>query len=195
MKHIAITTTNNIPTAKINGKTHIIHKIRAKLQLTTALYCVVDCIYEFNSKFSEKQCTAEYISEYLGVPQKGVDLMLHELKEKGFVSFGKRLETTSIWNNEFNNVNIEDDFEEFWKLFNNGNKQKAKIAYLKARKLVEKDILYDAAKAYKEKCTVTGTFLMHTSSWLNPQYKYWEDDYSISVNQDDTEKKMLTGKF
>jgi Mn-dependent DtxR family transcriptional regulator len=195
MKSLNITTTDQVPNAKIKGKTLIIHKIRAKLGLTTALYCVLECISEFNKMYSEKPCCVNYISEHLGVPVKGVDLMIKELAEKGFLVFDKRIVTTDKWNKEFK-IDIKQDFQEFWKLYNEGNKIKGEEAYVKARKLAEKDVLFDAAKAYLEKCAATGTFVMHTSSWLSPKFKYWEDDYTIpSDASSEKEKKVLTGKF
>jgi len=90
---------------------------------------------------------------------------------------------TEKWRNEF----AEDmsAFEALWNAYGRidgkligkvGNKNLALKMYVRAIKVANPTVLIEAAIAYTKNCHQSKTFIKNCSSWLNPEYKYWEDE-------------------
>ena len=178
------------PLPKVKGKTIIDHYIRTQLNLNVLEYVMLDFAFNWFFCMKTTYCSMDFY-EHSGYPSS-IDISDTEIKlqEKGFLdSIGQ---TTEKWNKYFQ-VN-ESDFEELWKLYHEGNKQKAKIAYQKCRKITNHATLLDAAKKYLKFKAFKEQFLEHTSTWLNPANLSWEQDYSIPAETNQNVEPKLQQK-
>ena len=83
----------------------------------------------------------------------------------------------------------------FWQIFKkHGNKQMAKKAYVKARKVVDKETLHNAAIRYMKSKEGNDVFL-HASTYLNPETRHWEDIVKIKGEEEEQKKGIYQGSI
>lgn len=91
--------------------------------------------------------------------------------------------TTDNNRKEYINKNIikkkltENEFEEFWKCYGKGNRQKALKAFMKI-KGIDYPAIAEGLKKYQDHCATIGRepkFMMDASTWLNN--RGWEDEH------------------
>lgn len=197
MEFIAKATKQIKPTLIIN--THI----RVALELTMEEYAVANSVYEMRK--ANKPITVLSIFFETGISQDDVKEIFEQLKEKSILEYKEvdkkqRLFLTDRWNKLFN-IDQEFDNEDelnpgFWQIFlKRGNKQQAKTAYTKARKIVDADTLRSAATRYiASKDGEEFKHIMHASTWLNPDVRHWEDEIQSGKLETDT-KETFKGTF
>lgn len=85
----------------------------------------------------------------------------------------------------FKQNKINESFEELWITYGRvGNKQKAKDMYSRAIKEVTDTYLLERAKLYVIFINNKGVFQQHLSTWLNPKYKEFDNDYTIETTEE-----------
>lgn len=92
--------------------------------------------------------------------------------------------STNTPNNTLTNQLLEINnkyFEDFWDHYGRiGNKQKAKMMFERAIKEVSPEYLDERLNMYLNFIKKTNTFQKHASTWLNPKYKEFDNEYDIS---------------
>jgi hypothetical protein len=165
----------------INGNTTINHRIRVKLGLSCDQYVFLWFIKEHNEKNPGERMLNKRVHSATGFHPDDFKRLYSSLIEPDFISKrGAMLEvvdkyeikTTSIFNRPFEMLG---DFDAFWKIGPVGNRAAAKKHYLKSCKIIDHEELAEHYRKYIAHCEKTGGYKKHTSSWLNPAFRYWED--------------------
>jgi hypothetical protein len=138
--------------------------------------------------------------------KKGIDATIHHPFIRLLVIDGLLHKTeddfysvTSKWTQFFD---VTQDFDSdnpskpgFWQIFKkHGNKQMAKKAYFKARKVVDKETLHAAAIRYIKSKEGNDIFL-HASTYLNPETRHWEDVVFIKGEKEELTKGIYQGSI
>jgi len=156
------------------GSSIINHKIRVKLNLTNDEYILADFIKQWQDKHTTR-ITYGDLWKATGLEPNILPIIWKGLKEKNIVYRHETgiVTTTTVWDSEFD---VLSQFEDFWLIAPKGNKASARKMYERAIKVVTHETLCEKYKVYTKWCNDTDTFKKDTSSWLNPQYQYWNDD-------------------
>jgi predicted transcriptional regulator len=177
--------------------------VRVALELTMEEYAVANSIYE--TKKAGKPVLISAIHFETGLVEDAIREIIEVLKEKGIIDIKqegekRRAHLTDKWNKLFN-IDQEFDNEDelnpgFWQIFlKRGNKQQSKVAYTKARKIVDADTLRSAATRYiASKDGEEFKHIMHASTWLNPDVRHWEDEVQTGKLETDA-KETFKGSF
>lgn len=177
----------------VTGITTVNHQIRLKLSLSMADYAILSMIENLKGK----QVTDSISWKLLGVTLKVVTERMNFLYEKGFLD--KDFKVTSKWTNAFLPDEAETKFNELWEIFQRtGNKKNAKSMFIKALKAEDYNVLLENAKKYISYCRETRRFIMHMSSWLNPDFRHWEDELHVqqkeeSIDRGPIKKRVYNG--
>lgn len=177
--------------------------VRVALGLTMEEYAIANSVYEMRK--ASKPITVLAIFFETGVAENDIKEIFEQLKDKEILEYkdvgGKqRLFLTERWNKLFNidqEFDNEDEFNPgFWQIFlKRGNKQQSKVAYTKARKIVDADTLRSAATRYiASKDGEEFKHIMHASTWLNPDVRHWEDEVQTGKLETDA-KETFKGSF
>lgn len=168
----------------VKGSTVINHKLRLIYDLSYPEYIILDYIQWYHEKFPNKRQDPELLWKMIGCKiDAEFKNLLKLLSKKGLLKLVSGTdpsvpnltipEPSEVW---LKNFDLTADFEKFWSAYGKiGNKEKAKAAYVKARKAVDKDTLDEAMKKYVASLKGTDTYPLHASTYLNPKNKHWED--------------------
>lgn len=179
--------------AGIHGFTTINHRIRVKLGLTMGEYVMLDYFYgrEIRDDYNWQDMWKHIGND--GTDPSNADMT--SLRERGFIK-GQTgvILVTDKWKAEFD-ASFNEEFKEFWNAYGNiGNKETARLVFLKTRKVVDYKHLLKQNQCYDEhlaKNTWKGK--MHCSTWLNPDKKRYDDKYGNEKGKED--KLKLTTKW
>lgn len=171
------------------GKSVINHRARLELCLTMTEYVFLQFIADWFGSMNKKEPITEYIlCRYTGIrgPIK-IKSVIQRCKNKKML-IKKEIKTSEgtlnvmypaeKWFKAFESLNR---FEEFWQMrvgdkpTHLGNKAGALKMYNRATKYIDHNELCKKFKEYVLWCRESGTFQKHTSTWLNPEFKYWND--------------------
>ena len=173
------------PNPSDKGRTIIDHNIRIQLKLTCEEYVVLDLIYTNPGiKYQKIYDALEfYPSRRLLFP------------ECEFVNIENDCHTTTDkWNYHFKLS--ETDFESFWKIAPKGSKAMAKVKFSRCLKLTDGATISEAYKKYILWADALQRFRKDTCTWLNPENRAWEDDYTIPTgNVSAKESGQIEGNF
>ena len=174
----------------IFGKTTIDHRIRRNLFLTNDEYVLMELLKSVQDMTTWRITYGE-LWKKCGITKQELIPLWKSLKEKGMVYKHETgiITTSQKWDDAFA---ARGDFMGFWKIAPKGNKEKARTMYNRAIKVIEHKVLCETYKKYTDNCIAAGTYLKDTSSWLNPQYKHWEDQLTKPVKKDDIPAKTTT---
>ena len=172
------------------GVTTINHKIRLQLGISNDEYVFLDFLRYVQSKRKER-ITWIKLWKMTGVDPTDLPPLWRSLKEKGLVYRHESgvVTTSQKWDDMFSS---KVNFDEFWALFPKGNKESAKEMYSRAVRVKDHKSLCEAYKQYIAWCDETNTFKKNTSSWLNPKFKYWEDNLTIAKKEENGAKQATT---
>lgn len=184
---------------KILGRTYINHEVRCKLNLTCDEYNLMDFIFSWQTQKPKERIKFKDLYVQAGITKPQLTGLFASLKQKKMVfQDEKKIVRTAVkWNKFFSDV---DHFEELWNKYaryngqvigNKGNKQKAKEVFNKAIKIVSAKKLIVAAEKYTAHCATTETYIKNCSSWLNPNYQYWNDEL-IEKPDNSTKEKPIS---
>lgn len=173
---------------KPTGYSIIDHSIRFKLKLTVEEYIMADAIYQHNKACPIGGMTVMKYFTSIGYLETDAIRVGKELRNKGIITtdpLKKRPITTAVWNENF-----DDDvqFEILWGIHHKGNKQEAKINFLKMKSMISFTALCEKLTAYVTAKADEPQYMRDLSGWLNPKLKRWEDIIEYKVN--DQEKQM-----
>ncbi|MAH51481.1 hypothetical protein CMI37_37040 [Candidatus Pacearchaeota archaeon] len=179
--------------AGIHGSTVINHHIRAKLDVTAMEYVVLEYVY---NRMKEGKKTSIYgevddLWKAIGIRPEAFSDYIADLMDLKFIEENNGIAVTDKWINEFADAN-EDKFEEFWEAYGKvGNKENARKMFLKTiKETTYKHLLIRHADYVKHLSNVTWKGKMHCSTWLNPAFKRYEDDYKAEENEEIKEDKF-----
>lgn len=178
----------------VRGSSTIKHRIRAKLHLTCEEYIFLDFFKNWQDVKYELP-TFHIIWKNLGITYQELQPIIESLKKKQFLYKDRRtgiVTTSIIWDNEFN---TENKFELLWELSRYGNKENAKIAYLKTMKIIGHDKLMGYYKKYLKYCEDSGQNKMHASTFLNPKTKQWKNEIQEVKGKEETNPKVYPHAF
>lgn len=149
---------------------NINHKVRVKLGMTCSEYVLLDYLYDLQLK--NKKPSGKIVEKDLGFDKDETEQLLKALVIKELYAQGGII--SDSWKAQFN---FAEEFAAFWEIFlKKGNRAKSQINYCKCRRIVDKDVLFDAAERYiKSKEGKERQFIKGCESWLNPAEKHWED--------------------
>lgn len=179
------------------GFSIIDHSIRYKLKLTVEEYIMADLIYQHNKSAPVgAMVTMNYFTS-IGFEPENISRVGKSLREKGIVitdEIKKRPAISKLWTDNFDD---DAQFEILWKIHNKGNKQEAKINFMKMKKMISFTALCEKLKHYVEYKTDDPIFLKDLSGWLNPKFKRWEDivEYKGAEQKDKSDNDMPTNLF
>lgn len=184
--------------AYVFGKSTIDQNIRVRHNLTCEEYVFLDFLKTFQD-LKDTRVTQSYVWIYTGIRPLELEPLMKQLQKKGYIYKDTEsgvVTTSQIWDDEFE---TKGKFLEFWTIAPKGNKNRAKTAYFKSIKIITPEELTVLYRKYVKWCDTTGTFRMHTSTWLNPIDRNWENQLdSINVvkgKEDEIKKEVLPGKF
>lgn len=188
----------------VSGKSTIDHRIRTKLALTMEEYVFLQFLTTwFDDKKSNKPITEAILFANTGIKGTAdIKRIISECKIKKMIE-KKEIKSesgtlsvmypTKVW---FMQFETQDKFEEFWLLkdknkvsIHKGNKASAQAMYKKALKVIDAKTIKQKFLAYVDWCNKSGTFQKHTSSWLNPTFKYWDDELPAVEKKEKTNNK------
>ncbi len=172
------------------GKTTIDHRIRLNLFLTNDEYVLMELLKSVQD-MTNWRITYGELWKKCGITKQELIPLWTSLKEKGMVYKHETgvITTSQKWDDAFA---ARGDFMAFWKIAPKGNKEKARTMYNRAIKIIEHKILCETYTKYVDWCKATDTYFKDTSSWLNPQYKHWEDQLTKPIKKDDIPTKTTT---
>lgn len=174
---------------KPKGTSIIDHSIRFKLKLTVEEYILCDLIYQFNKRYRIGSLTYnKYISTVGFLPEEVLRLG-KSLKQRGFLiddAKQKRIVTTSLWNDNFND---NAQFEQLWLLHPKGNKAKAREAFIKTIGIVNYNVLLEKLQEYLGYQTDLN-YRYQLSTWLDPKLRHWEDQLEYKGIQEQKQEGM-----
>jgi len=182
----------------IRGKTIINHKKRIKFDITTSEYCFLEAVETIIKKYKKFHAKNNYMDMY-----KINGFTFNEYKQLGRILISKDLIKNNnnllIISDDWLNYSLisEKDFEELWLLLGKvGNKRNALEMYSRAiKEVTDHKHLIERAKLYLKYLASTEQFQMHISSWLNPKYMKFDDEYKINQKKGEDEGKSYKGKF
>ncbi|MCC7331605.1 MAG: hypothetical protein IT232_03260 [Flavobacteriales bacterium] len=183
-------------TFTIRGKTVISHAKRCKFNLTCDEYALLDAFYDImvNENLSEIDTVYLYKKVY---SQIGLSIEEYKSIGKSLVAKGMLIRTLTTgcyiingkWSGE-SRQNIGDLFDKLWNLYGKvGNKAKAKIMFQRALKESDYEHLEKRIGLYKEFLKTSGQIQMHFSSFLNPEFKQYDNDFTIKLTHKANETK------
>lgn len=152
---------------QIRGTSIINHKIRAKLKLSLAEYCVMQFLFDWVKKTDP--IYDDFYSE-LGISNESLHSIMRNLNIQGFLV---EFKPTDKWNVHFKDSSGE--FEKLWLLLPKGSKIKAKQRYIKVIKTIEHTELEAKLKAYIAYCDRCGVLRKGLDVYLNPTLQHWND--------------------
>ena len=156
---------------QIRGTSIINHRIRAKLKLSLAEYCVMQFLFDWVKKEPPKY--NDFYCE-LGIDNKTLNTIVIKLQNDKFL---ENLKTTTKWNINFTDNSGE--FEKLWLLLPKGNKTKAKQRYIKVIKTIEHAELEAKLRAYIAYCDRCQVLKKGIDVWLNPVLAHWNDSLYV----------------
>ncbi len=163
----------------VTGTTLINHKIRLKLGLTLREYVVCDFIHSYIYETKKARTFGEWFKG-TGFYPRMIHLTYERLLNKGvlFKDTDGMVKTTVMWNKHF--PNDRENFNQIWRLHNVGNKQQAQKVFIASCKVDTFENILKGTERYVEWLKESDQFPMHTSTFLNPNYKRWNDERDIS---------------
>ena len=180
--------------AGIHGSTVINHHIRVKLDITAMEYVILEYVY---SRMKEGKKTSIFgevddLWKAIGIRPEEFSDYINDLMDLKFIEPGNGVEVTDKWVKEFADANIE-KFEEFWETYGKvGNKETARKMFLKAiKESTYKHLLIRHAEYVKHLKNVEWKGKMHCSTWLNPVYKRYDDDYEAEENSEENKEESF----
>lgn len=172
----------------IKGSTTIDHRICDSLNLSFIEYVILDYIEKHPGKID-----LDRFQRSKGLVLSDHIFFVKILKLEGLIEGDEEnldFKVTKKWMQYFD---TSKDFDEFWTIFKkNGNKAQAVKAYAKARKVVDKETLHNAAARYIKSKEGNPVFL-HASTYLNPETRHWED--IVHVKNDQVAKGVFGGSI
>lgn len=149
----------------------------------------MDLIWFYNQKHKTGPAITynQYASE-IGFTPDNVQTVIASLKSKQMLAMHpvqKRIVTTSLWNTMFDE---DAQFKELWQAHPKGNKESARLNFLKVNKMIAFNSLLQKLQDYVASKD-DPTYLTDLSGWLNPKLKRWEDPIEYKGGQntsDDT---------
>lgn len=164
----------NLP-QKPKGNSLIDHRIRHELALSCDEYIMADYICRYNKTHKLGEITwRRYYTDIGFEPELVLSTVKSLMIKRIVINTRKRIETTILWNDFFNTDN---QFEELWKLYPKGIKNKARIEFLKAINEVHYNTLLEKLQEYIASVQ-DSDFSVYLSKFLDIKYKYWENDFS-----------------
>ena len=180
-------------TAGIHGSTVINHKIRVKLDLTCSEYVVLEYLYERNTVGKKTTVYGEMNDLWKALGMRSDSFAEHvvDLIDLGYIEESNGIIVTEKWIKEFQDPH--GGFGEFWKVYGKvGNKENARKMFLKAIKEVTFDhLIIRHAEYVKHLKNTPWKGKMHCSTWLNPSFKRFDDDYAVEEREEETDKFQL----
>ena len=179
------------------GKTTIDHKIRVNLNLSCDEYVFMEYMKYWQDNKVER-ITQGLLWRYTGIKPLEAEIIINSLKEKKLLYRDEKTKvvtTSQDWDDQFNAAN---DFKKFWEIAQKGNRERARKYYLKCIKIISHEELSACYKKYVENCDLTGTFRQHTSTWLNPKNKEWEnvlDQINMNNKENEVKPNVLDEEF
>ena len=179
----------------IKGKTTIDHRICSSLNIGFTEYVLLDY---FNDNPGVLDADKLYRSK--GVSHDTLAFFTKTMERQKLITCdNNEYKVTKKWAQYFS---IDSDFDNeekanpgFWQIFKkHGNKQMAKKAYVKARKVVDKETLHNAAIGYMKSKEGNDVFL-HASTYLNPETRHWEDIVKIKGEEEEQKKGIYQGSI
>jgi hypothetical protein len=165
--------TNNLYNG-VHGSSTIDHRIRCKLGLSVAEYCIAEFYSNFFKNQKDTLITEKEVWKALGMDYNDYIFIDDNLRESKPGILGIK-EAGPLWKKEFN---FDEDFEVFWQnIFQrHGNKADAQKKYKECRKIVDKQILHTRAAQYIMQCCPSfPNYTKAAEVWLNPKKRHWED--------------------
>lgn len=162
----------------VKGISVINHQIRLSLGLSLREYVLLDFICAWH-KTNKEPITYRLYWTHTGIVPRMIVPMFQKMKAKGllFKDLDGKVKTTALWNEFFNS---NGPFEKIWAMHRVGNKQKAKVAFLKALKVDTAENIEKGVVRYIEYVKVTDQFPAHLSTFLNHKNKMWQDEMDPS---------------
>jgi len=172
------------------GTSLINHKIRLELEISNDEYVFLDFL-KYMQDQSINKITWGDLWRKIGLDHRDLPPIWRSLKEKGLVYRHESgiVTTSQKWDDMFS---AKINFDELWSIYPKGNKQQAREMYKRAIRIQEHTALVEAYKKYVDWCEATDTFRKNTSSWLNPKFRYWEDDLKIDKKDDKSGQQSTT---
>jgi len=170
----------------IIGTSLVNHKKRIKLSLTVDQYITMLFIDESYQR--KRLINEDMVYKHLGYRMVEFTVHCHFLRKHGYLNYNAYIPTLS-WTKEFKDATTK--FEEFWKILNTGNKQKAKDAYNKCLVAgIDEDRIIAGAKSYSKNKPDYQSF-MHASSFLNHRNEEWNRWIELA----EPKKEVYDGNF
>jgi len=197
---MSITITPKSQTSEIKQFVTINNRIRVKLGITMEEFCVCQAIEELRAK--SKPLGKYILYKETSVPEEQINDMVNKLVAIGLLEkLDSKVYVSVKWKTEFSldkEFDNNDDMDPgLWQIFRRrGNKAAALSMYKKAVKTVPIDTLKKAAVNYitaKEEEGAEFKHIMHLSSWLNPQFRHWEDE--IQTGKIEKQKGVLNDEW
>lgn len=173
---------------KPTGYSIIDHSIRFKLKLSVEEYIMADAIYQHNKSMTVGGMTVMKYFTNIGFLEEDAVRVGKELRNKGIIAtdpLKKRPVTTAVWNDNFDD---DAQFDILWSIHNKGNRQEAKINFLKMKNMISFTALCEKLQNYvNAKSDGDPQYMRDLSGWLNPKFKRWEDIIEYKVNDRDNQ--------
>ncbi len=167
------------------------HHVRVNLGLSCDEYCIMDAIHKFRENHGKKVLNTAYIENTTGFDVVTARNIAVSLEEKGLIVRQQSgMFPSEEWKQHFN---TDEQFEKLWDICKRGNKNKAKEVYKRALKIASYEAIRKGWQLHVKNASEP-QFVKHLSSFLNPKYKYWEDEavkvkddsiYSVKLGQDE----------
>lgn len=179
----------------IKGKTTIEHAKRIKFELNCSEYVLIEAFLELSTNMNLSEINTVELYPHI---YKLIGFTLPEYRESG-ISLTKKdlLQKTLTGNYTINSKwtgikqqEISDSFEKIWTLYGRvGNKAKAKIMFQRALKKIDSEYMEKRINLYLLFLKESGQIQMHLSSFLNPEYEQYDNDFSIKIKVKTNESK------
>ncbi len=177
----------NITARKPLGTSTINHEFRQKLRLSLGGYVVLDYLFNYCGNKSKYTKLITEVAGFTGDTEDIIESQVQYLiKQEMIIDDFDNLKTSLAFSSLFvHKANlINENFESLWIAYGKvGNKQKAKEMYSRAIKEVKHEYLMQRVQKYIIFINNKGVFQQHLSTWLNPKYKEFDNDYEIEVTQ------------
>lgn len=174
----------------VKGSTFIDHKIRTKLGLSLIEYVIIDALDQCVIN-NEPYRKGVRLQDMTGFDSRESGKVIAELVSRGHVvNASVGFLPGPYWRKEFPH---DENFQKLWDLFmHTGSRGKAMVAYYKAIKVAPLSAIIKGAESYitaKKKTTPPFNSIMHLSSFLSPEFRYWEDEHKPVIKKNDTDEE------
>lgn len=181
----------------IKGKTSILHSKRVSFGLTCDEYVLLDTMHEIITSESKSEIDTlkifPLVYEKIGFSIDEFKTIGKSLVKKGLLERTLTGNTYTIKNSWIgvSKVQIDSSFEAIWISYGKvGNKAKAKIMFQRALKETKLEHLQERIKLYLLFLAESGQIQMHLSSFLNPEFKQYDNDFTIKLKRKPDEQKQ-----